>query len=190
VCAGHGRQPRHDYAPLGTEAGVRTVLRTAPAVDDTQSSAPTPTRACFFEGATVSAHQIGCAKLRVSPKEAGPAHDGSRVRFSSSGPRVARRYRGFCPSDSRTPRGPWPNPWPKEPRPDLTPGRRRLRWHRVSQWRDPDSNRGHHDFQSCGLGRGEAANHWKSMGLHKTDGYLTFPQFPGLSGNRRSARGT
>jgi hypothetical protein len=32
----------------------------------------------------------------------------------------------------------------------------------VSEWRDPDSNRGHHDFQSCGLGWPEARNPWKT----------------------------
>ena len=31
---------------------------------------------------------------------------------------------------------------------------------RNPEWRDPDSNRGHHDFQSCGLGWLEARNPW------------------------------
>src|SRR5215203_7047100 len=35
---------------------------------------------------------------------------------------------------------------------------------RASEWRDPDSNRGHHDFQSCGLGWPEARNPWKPSG--------------------------
>ena len=29
------------------------------------------------------------------------------------------------------------------------------------RWRDPDSNRGHHDFQSCGRGWPDARNRWK-----------------------------
>jgi hypothetical protein len=35
---------------------------------------------------------------------------------------------------------------------------------RPPTWRDPDSNRGHHDFQSCGPGWPEARNPWKPSG--------------------------
>ena len=36
------------------------------------------------------------------------------------------------------------------------------------RWRDPDSNRGHHDFQSCGLGWPKARNPWKPSGSPPT----------------------
>ena len=57
---------------------------------------------------------------------------------------------------TNSPHGPWPNPWPIQ----KAPSRRRRPSCRGSQnaaqsrkprWRDPDSNRGHHDFQSCAL---------------------------------------
>ena len=35
---------------------------------------------------------------------------------------------------------------------------------RPSEWRDPDSNRGHHDFQAGGPARREARNPWKPSG--------------------------
>ena len=48
---------------------------------------------------------------------------------------------------------------------------------RVSEWRDPDSNRGHHDFQSCGLGWPEARHPWKSSGSPPTRASRRSPLF-------------
>jgi hypothetical protein len=45
------------------------------------------------------------------------------------------------------------------------------------RWRDPDSNRGHHDFQSCGLGWPEARNPWKPSGSPLTRAPSRSPLF-------------
>jgi hypothetical protein len=46
---------------------------------------------------------------------------------------------------------------------------------RPSGWRDPDSNRGHHDFQSCGPGRGHAAKSLEINGFAQAGRLLDSP---------------
>jgi hypothetical protein len=48
-------------------------------------------------------------------------------------------------------------------------------------WRDPDSNRGHHDFQSCGLGRPGRRNSWKQRGLSRSDVGSGYSRFASVS---------
>jgi hypothetical protein len=70
------------------------------------------------------------------------------------------------------------------------------------RWRDPDSNRGHHDFQSLRPGRFGPRNHWKTRVLRDTapaadvrslrafprdsgDGTPLVPYLPGVTSTRR-----
>ena len=48
-------------------------------------------------------------------------------------------------------------------------------------WRDPDSNRGHHDFQSLRPRRREARNPWKASGSGATRARRRCQEFAGLS---------
>jgi hypothetical protein len=53
MCARHGRQTTHDYARFGMGAGVCTVPRTAPALDEVQEPVPPlrPHPQCAIRGA-------------------------------------------------------------------------------------------------------------------------------------------
>src|SRR5215207_506928 len=59
-----------------------------------------------------------------------------------------------------------------------TPERTRSRSYRAcGRWRDPDSNRGHHDFQSCGPERDAAPSPWKTGSLFQIGASRIDPQF-------------
>jgi hypothetical protein len=47
-----------------------------------------------------------------------------------------------------------------------------------SLWRDPDSNRGHHDFQSCGAGSRTTAKSLQNPGIERRAQSARSPQIP------------
>ena len=101
-------------------------------------------------------------KKEMAARSAGPSLRSStrRKRPRSRRRSRVRRFRLILRT-SRQPRV------VQEVRVGIAPPTRESRSHagfRPSGWRDPDSNRGHHDFQSCGRGWLDARNPWKPSG--------------------------
>src|SRR5829696_2466863 len=61
---------------------------------------------------------------------------------------------------------------------------------RASEWRDPDSNRGHHDFQSCGAAAESGVFAGGFVGLRASGGVHVFPHFAVVCRVKRPTRGS
>ena len=106
----------------------------------------------------------------------GPASLRSSTRRKRPRSRLRSRVRSFrlIPRTSRPPRV------VQAIQLGIAPLNRESRSHagfRPPEWRDPDSNRGHHDFQSCASSGPGRRNPWKSCGFGRDTALTRCSQF-------------